>query len=751
MINLNKIVMQSTVNDQIKNKLFDLILQKNDNQSCADCETKHPTWASIDFGVLICLKCSGAHRNLGPIITRVRSTKLDNWQLELIEIFQNVTNKIANAYWEFNIPHDYIKPNFDSKNEEILKFVKNKYVHKLFAPKDTKNPLEKYKNKKEREKKGINSAINPIRGIGFQEENSMKINRVGIKSLSALNKANIIDDKIDSPLKSAEIIFKNNELFRGMNLRVNKPVDFNDSGIELLNIPLEEKTRENKSYIPPELFPDDSGPFIKSPAELFSVNIPFHLKNVRGVRAEYNKTTAYIAVIGGVLLHFILGTTMLWGGISPYVTSYFKSINPDVGFDYTNIILPLSFLGLACGMPFGVKIGLFFDFRIVCFVCILIMSLSVYISSFCLNFLTFIFFYAFIPGQCAGIIYMIPVFIGWRYFPQNEGRVSGIIIGAFGLSVFIFTTIALGLINPSNAIPSIQVKEGYTNKVYYGPEIYNNVPYMLQVLSIIYFIVGSIGSILIVPKKTFPQYSRPFLKNQDLMVYPSLKLQQQIRLSSIENECPDFITGIRSKVFLQLFFMVSCSSSFGFFMVNAYKTYGLSKIPDDLFVTIVGGVAQFINGASTPFWSTLLDKYSFKTVYKYLLLLLLTLTITLDFVSESKFCYFIWVSLIFFCKGGQFSIFPTITKKIFGDNVTAQIYGIIYFGFFIGNMISFALSYSFAQKLGYEWLFILFTLVITISLKLCIDFQEHVDWVIMMKKTRLSAMMNQYHYAHQAL
>jgi len=36
--------------------------------------------ASLDFGVFLCSNCSGAHRALGPTITRVRSTKLDKWE-----------------------------------------------------------------------------------------------------------------------------------------------------------------------------------------------------------------------------------------------------------------------------------------------------------------------------------------------------------------------------------------------------------------------------------------------------------------------------------------------------------------------------------------------------------------------------------------------------------------------------------------------------------------------------------------------
>lgn len=41
--------------------------------------------ASLDFGVFLCSNCSGAHRALGPTITRVRSTKLDSWNSLWVE------------------------------------------------------------------------------------------------------------------------------------------------------------------------------------------------------------------------------------------------------------------------------------------------------------------------------------------------------------------------------------------------------------------------------------------------------------------------------------------------------------------------------------------------------------------------------------------------------------------------------------------------------------------------------------------
>lgn len=38
-----------------------------------------PEWASLNLGVLMCIECSGVHRNLGSHISKVRSLGLDDW------------------------------------------------------------------------------------------------------------------------------------------------------------------------------------------------------------------------------------------------------------------------------------------------------------------------------------------------------------------------------------------------------------------------------------------------------------------------------------------------------------------------------------------------------------------------------------------------------------------------------------------------------------------------------------------------
>lgn len=38
-----------------------------------------PDWASINLGTIVCIECSGIHRNLGTHLSRVRSLDLDEW------------------------------------------------------------------------------------------------------------------------------------------------------------------------------------------------------------------------------------------------------------------------------------------------------------------------------------------------------------------------------------------------------------------------------------------------------------------------------------------------------------------------------------------------------------------------------------------------------------------------------------------------------------------------------------------------
>lgn len=43
------------------------------NNRCAECSATEPDWASLNLGILLCIECSGVHRNLGVHISKVCS------------------------------------------------------------------------------------------------------------------------------------------------------------------------------------------------------------------------------------------------------------------------------------------------------------------------------------------------------------------------------------------------------------------------------------------------------------------------------------------------------------------------------------------------------------------------------------------------------------------------------------------------------------------------------------------------------
>ncbi|XP_051961684.1 arf-GAP with GTPase, ANK repeat and PH domain-containing protein 2 isoform X3 [Xyrauchen texanus] len=119
-------------NSQSEAVALQAIRNAKGNDLCVDCEAQNPTWASLNLGALICIECSGIHRNLGTHLSRVRSLDLDDWPSELTKVLTAIGNHMANSIWE-TCTQGCQKLTPEATREQRESWIRAKYEQRAFV------------------------------------------------------------------------------------------------------------------------------------------------------------------------------------------------------------------------------------------------------------------------------------------------------------------------------------------------------------------------------------------------------------------------------------------------------------------------------------------------------------------------------------------------------------------------------------------------------------------------------------------
>jgi len=386
-----------------------------------------------------------------------------------------------------------------------------------------------------------------------------------------------------------------------------------------------------------------------------------------------------LAILGGAMCHLALGTTYCWGNFSPYTPSYlryFGKSSPGSAPD-TLWVLPGAFVAQMCGMPIGPILQRKIGYRGTTLLGSWLMASGVFLSSYSQNLITFVLCYSIMFGLGVGIAYTAPMVNGWKWFPEKKGLVSGCVVAGFGAGGFIFNQVGSRIINPND--------QPQVNGLF-PDEVYDRFPVMLRKISLIYFVLTGIGALLISPSPSVPE------------INPSSPVSKEPEGYSVES-------AVKSSTFWKLWAMALLSGSAGINIAGVYKNFGSKIHSDDKFQSLVGSLAALANGSGRLFWGGMVDSKGFKGPFGALASIQAVIMALYSTLAQSRIGFAFATCAILFCMGGNFSIFPAITSKVFGVRNGASIYSVMFSAFGIASVSGTFITKAILSSFGWNGVF----------------------------------------------
>ncbi|WP_225087952.1 L-lactate MFS transporter [Pectobacterium colocasium] len=274
-----------------------------------------------------------------------------------------------------------------------------------------------------------------------------------------------------------------------------------------------------------------------------------------------------------------------------------------------------------------------------------------------------------VVGFADGTAYITALSNLIKWFPNRKGLIAGISVGAFGTGSLLFKYVN------SFLIAEVGVSEAF---FYWG------------VIVMAMILVGS-----------------------SLLKEPAAVPAQQ---TAVQGQTRDFslaeMLATKESYLLFIIFFTACMS--GLYLIGIVKDIGVQMAGMDraMAANAVSAIAIF-NTVGRIVLGALSDSVGRMRVISFTLFVTILAVSVMTFLPLNPLLFFICVSAIAFCFGGNITVFPAIVGDFFGLKNHSKNYGVIYQGFGIG-----ALSGSFiaAQLGGFQATFTAIIIMSVVSL-----------------------------------
>ncbi|GAB4308124.1 MAG: OFA family MFS transporter [Promethearchaeota archaeon] len=409
--------------------------------------------------------------------------------------------------------------------------------------------------------------------------------------------------------------------------------------------------------------------------------------------SEQNEYNRWFVVVGAILIQLALGTIYCWGVLTVFISD--PGLLTGVPATTTVYVFGVGLASFAVVMILAGQLQQKIGPMKTSILGGVVLGVGVMSSAAAASFETLLLTYGVIFGAGIGLGYVCPIATAAKWFPDKKGFINGIAVAGFGAGAFIFNYVIKALANPSG----LDVLDpGFHDAMV------ANIPTMFLVLGAIYAAMVIVGAITL---KLPPEGWKPAGWE------PPAPKEGEVAPTHA-----DWTPGeaIRTPQFWMLWAMFVMSAISGLMVIGSFAKFakdtggGASYLYPELAgldFAMVGGIAALLNGLGRVVWGKACDVVGYKKAMLSMFSVQGVIMILYFFTNSSAAAYVALTGAIYFCFGGNFSMFPTATADAFGSKNLGPNYGVVFTAYGIAGFLGATMVQTFVTAFGsYMVLFI---------------------------------------------